>query len=97
MKVKTIITEQGIIFCRANCIFLRECANHETANEDRIESGFTPELFEENNTVYCRTIEKQKDETIKYGSFPVDTAPSIGALYLDKEGNFKKHCSLEAL
>ena len=57
MKIEATILKAGGICCNQDsCPFKSDCANHRTAGDYRSESGFTPEIFEENGKVLCATI-----------------------------------------
>jgi len=47
-----------------NCPFSEQCANHESAGEIRLDDGFTPEIFydDETNEFFCKTAKVQSDK-----------------------------------
>lgn len=57
--------------CTARCPFEKECAQHASAGDFRVEGGFTPELEREDGDIFCLTHDRKVIESEEhYGVFP---------------------------
>lgn len=91
MRIKSKIFKTGGIDClETDCPFKETCANHTTAGDFRSEGGFTPEIFEENNVVFCNT-KKRKSLKLVEGVFP-DNHEQLGqGMIFLKDGELQKY------
>jgi hypothetical protein len=66
------ITKYGLECVAKDCIFQKECAQHETAGDFRCEDGFSPELVFDihTNTVICKTKDEDVHEIPHYATIP---------------------------
>lgn len=92
MRILAQIFKEGRIHCIENCQYKHTCANHESSSDVRCEKGFSPELYEENNKIYCRT----KEEPLMIGTdgvFPSNVKTlKVGAVVLHRSRTLAVWC-----
>lgn len=83
--MRNVILDKTLICQTKDCLFNRECANHETAGDFRSEGGFTPQVTRCCDGFKCHTINAEADEDYPFriGSYPKGVT-SQGMLYLEK-------------
>ena len=58
-KILAVVKNDRINCQESECLFRKECANHETAGEYRVEGGFSPELVVNTHMqVFCSTKDR---------------------------------------